>query len=256
MQPHEKIIVALDVSTLDDVKRHVEQLAPYVGCFKIGLELLTAVGGPAAVAAIHDVGGKVMYDGKFNDIPATMAGAARSVGALGAEMFTLHASSGIKGMRAVADAKGKSLALAVTVLTSFDDEACKEVFVREMDDTVMGFALDAALSDMDGIVCAASVLPRLRPRIGFAWLHDDYAVKPYECAAKLLKVTPGIRPAWAEANDQKRVSTPGDAILLGADLLVIGRPILKPPPSIGSSVEAAKRIADEIGDAMERKVTP
>src|SRR6185369_5891710 len=83
MQAHERIIVALDVPTLDDAKRHMALLAPYVGYFKVGLELITAAGGPAVVAAVREAGGKVMYDAKFHDIPATMKGAARSVAALG-----------------------------------------------------------------------------------------------------------------------------------------------------------------------------
>jgi orotidine-5'-phosphate decarboxylase len=259
MQPHERIIVALDVPTLDAAKCHAEALAPYVGSFKIGLELISAVGGPAAVAAVRDVGGGIMHDTKLNDIPNTLAGATRSVSGLGVEMFTVMASSGADGMKAVVGAKGTSLALAVTVLTSMSEQDCLHVFGTSVKERVRGFALDAAFAGMDGIVCSPADLALFDPSNGpVVWMRADppSAGNYFDVVRPLTKVTPGVRPAWAAAGDQKRVMTPAEAVLAGADYLVIGRPILKPPPEIGSSVEAAKRIAAEIAEALAKAGQP
>ncbi|HSD12800.1 MAG TPA: orotidine 5'-phosphate decarboxylase / HUMPS family protein, partial [Patescibacteria group bacterium] len=106
MEPKDRIIVALDVPTLEAAKPLIDALAPHVGLFKVGLELLTAVGAPAAVAAVRERGGRVMFDGKFCDIPNTVAGAAKSAVALGVEMFTMHASSGKEAIRAAVVAAG------------------------------------------------------------------------------------------------------------------------------------------------------
>jgi len=221
------IIVALDVNSLEKAAPLVESLAPYVGCFKVGLELLTSAGAPQVVKFIHDRGGEVFFDGKFDDIPATIAGASRAASALGVKIFNVHACAGPEAMKLAAQAKGKSLLLAVTVLTSFSDEGAKYVFGATSQTKVLQFAEDAQTAGCDGVVCSPQELDLLSTR-------------------KMLKVTPGVRPEWAATNDQKRVMTPGEAVKKGATHLVIGRPITQPPKEIGTPVEAAKRINEEI----------
>lgn len=231
MQPKDRIIVALDVDQIDRVAPLVDELHPYVGCFKVGLELLTAAGAPLVVKLVHEHGGKVFFDGKFDDIPNTVGAASRAVASLGVSLFNVHASAGLEAIRAASQNKGRSRLLAVTVLTSHTEESCRRVFGVSPLEKVIAFAADAAQAGADGIVCSPKELQALskEPKL-----------------KGLLKVTPGVRPAWAETDDQKRVLSPIEAIQMGADLLVIGRPILRPPKEIGSPVEAAKRIADEI----------
>ncbi len=227
MEAKDRIIVALDVSNAYELSKLVGQLAPHVGLFKIGLELITAIGGPAAVQAVHAAGGRVMYDAKFYDIPNTMAGAVRAAAAMGIELFTVHASNSSAALVAAAEAKGAAKMLGVTVLTSMSEADSRDTFALAPINAVHKFCRRARAAGADGVVCSPQELEIISDR---------------QC----LKVIPGIRPEWAAANDQKRVMTPGEAIKAGADYLVIGRPILKPQAAIGSPVEAAKRIADEI----------
>jgi orotidine-5'-phosphate decarboxylase len=233
-QPKDRIIVALDVPTFGEATAAIEALAPHVGMAKVGLELITAIGGPHAVAAVHGAKCAVMYDGKFNDIPNTMAGAAKALTTQDVRMFTVHASAGRAAVRAAVEAAGKSLVIGVTVLTSLDDESCIEIFGEKPSKKVRRFAETLVAAGAQAIVCSPQEVANLAD-------------------LPLLRITPGVRPAWAPANDQKRVMTPGEAILAGADMLVIGRPILKPPAAIGTPVAAARLIADEIAQALERK---
>jgi len=231
--PKDRLIVALDVDSLDKAMPLVEKLAPHVGCFKVGLELLTSAGAPQVVKRIHDAGGSVFYDGKFDDIPATVAGASRAAAGLGVKLFNVHASCGRESLTAAAKVKGKSLLLAVTVLTSLDEAACRHSFGVSPLEKVLAFARDAAECGCDGVVCSPKELE---------------ALSKDPKTAKLLKVTPGVRPEWAAAGDQKRTLTPSEAIGLGASFLVVGRPILQPPS--GTPEDAAKRVVEEIGKAM------
>lgn len=230
MEPKDRIIVALDVDSLETAAALVEVLAPHVGTFKIGLELITAVGGPDAIRVLQAMGARIMYDAKFHDIPNTMAGATRQASVWGVDMFTAHASAGYAALKATAEAKGASKFLAVTVLTSIDEAESIALFGTVPRRRVEEMAEQALLAGADGIVCSPRELAVLKDK-------------------KCLKVTPGVRPAWAAAGDQKRVMTPAEAIAAGAHYVVIGRPILKPPSEIGSPAEAAKRIAEEIASA-------
>ncbi len=237
-EPKDRIIVALDVRTLDEAENLVEILAPYVGCFKVGLELITSVGAPQIVKMIHDREGKVFLDGKFNDIPNTLAKASAAASGLGVAMFNVHASSGIEGMRAVVKYKDLSEVLAVTVLTSFEENNAHLVFGAPSKAKVIQFARDAKLAGVNGVICSPLELPIL-------------------CKQKELEglslVTPGVRPSWAEAGDQKRIMTPTDAIIAGATMLVIGRPITEPPQSIGTPADAAERIIAEVTLGLKRR---
>ncbi len=231
MATKDNIIFALDADSLAKATPYIEALAPYVGMFKVGLELLTAQGAPAVIHHIHRLGGQVFFDGKFDDIPNTVGAASRVVSGMGVKMFNVHASSGMDSIKAAAENKGKSQLLVVTVLTSTSDEESKRIFGAEPHDKVIQFAHDAKAAGADGIICSPQELELLTQ---IPDLKD------------LLKVTPGIRPEWAEANDQKRILTPSQAMKMGATHLVIGRPISNPPRGIGSPIDAAKKILEEI----------
>lgn len=232
-----KIIVALDVDTLDKAKLLVKELIPHVDYFKVGLQLLTSVGAPKVVKFIHELGGKVFLDGKFNDIPNTMTGAAAAAAALGVKMFSVHACAGIEAMKAAARNKGDSKMLAVTVLTSLQEKDARLIFGANAKVKVIQFALDAKKAGADGIICSPRELELLGKRKEFVGL---------------LKIAPCIRPKWAPAQDQKRIMTPTEAIAAGASMLVIGRPITKPPKEIGSPTNAVKLVAGEISKALTK----
>ncbi len=232
MDPKLRIIVALDVDSLARSTPLIEALAPHVGYFKVGLELITAAGGPSVVHHVQRCGGQVFYDAKFNDIPNTVGAACRTVGTIGAKMFTVHASAGIDALKAAAENKGSAECYAVTVLTSFSEENCRSVFGDSPQNKVVQFAKDALEAGVDGIVCSPLEL---------AVLGADEQFK------ELKKITPGIRPGWYHADDQQRVMTPTEALKAGADYLVIGRPITRPPMGVGNPIDAIKKIIEEIG---------
>jgi orotidine-5'-phosphate decarboxylase len=235
METKDRIIVALDVSNLDKARTLVRHLAPYVGCFKIGLQLLTLYGAPKVAEFIHDLGGKVFLDGKFNDIPNTVGEAAAAAAELGVAMFNVHASSGIEAMTAAVRNKGDSKVLAVTVLTSLEENNAHLIFGAPTKAKVLQLARDAKLAGVDGIICSPQELELLDKQ---------------EELDGLLKITPGVRPKWAVTGDQKRIMTPGEAIAAGATALVIGRPITQPPNEVGTPVKAVIRIVAEVANAV------
>lgn len=240
--PKNRIIVALDVNTLEEVKHWVEILHPYVGMFKIGFELIHSVGGPQAVKVIHDAGGRVFYDCKLHDIPETMKKASMAIVKSGVELFNIHASAGSEAIQKVSEIKGESSLAAVTVLTSMDEDTCLTIYNSSIESTVLSFFRELNKFSVDYAICSPK---------------EVAVIKSYnEKFGKVLKfktITPGIRPLWAVTNDQNpdRIMTPKKAILAGCDLLVIGRPILQPPAEIGDSIKAAQMIADEIAEALK-----
>ncbi len=264
MEAKDRIIVALDVDSLDKAKSLVESLAPYVGCFKVGLELLTAVGAPKVVEFIHSFGGQVFYDGKFLDIPNTVAGAARVVTKMGVKMFNVHCLGGSAMMKAAKQAAeevvagnetmlaGRPVILGVTLLTSLDYKDLVELGIYDE----LNIADPKELAEIKRVRIERFAVRHL------AWLAqecglDGVIASPKEikairnyCQPEFLVVTPGVRPEWAAAGDQKRIMTPAEAIKAGATALVIGRPITKPPAEIGTPVDAAKKIAEEIASVF------
>ncbi len=246
MEAKNRIILPLDVDSVAKATGLVKQLAPYVGSFKLGLEFINTMlasviipkNNEDAEANLREIRelfqlleGKVFWDGKFADIPNTVGGASVPVAKMGVKMFNVHASAGRDSViKAVAN-KGNSLVLGVTVLTSIAEKECVSIFGDKPGPKVLQFAKMLADVGADGIICSPQELEALK-------------------LSNLLKVTPGVRPLWAAANDQKRVMTPGEAIKAGASYLVIGRPITQPPPEIGGPVEAAKKIAEEIEAAL------
>lgn len=245
MEAKDRIIVALDVDSMEKAWELVGPLYDYVGYFKVGLQLLTSEGAPKVVKGIKERGGKVFYDGKFKDIPNTVAGASQAVAMMGVDMFNVHASGGIEMMREAKNSaityskpNNKSLVLAVTVLTSLSEEEAHLSYGAPSKAKVIEFARWAKIAGIDGLICSPKELDVLK------------SCKELD---GLLRVTPGVRPEWAAKGDQKRVMTPADAIKAGADYLVIGRPIRTPPKEIGTPVDAAKKIAEEIAQAMKEK---
>lgn len=236
MQAKNRIIVAIDSNNLDDIRKIVLDLKPYVGCFKIGLEVTSSIGGPRAIEYIHSLGGRVFFDGKYNDIPNTVGKASKAISQLGVSMFNVHASCGEDSMRAAVKNKGKSTTLAVTVLTSTDNENCQKIFGSSVKNKVPQLAMMAKNAGIDGIICSA---------------QDLEYTKEYPDLDSLLKITPGIRSAWAAINDQKRIATPAEAIKNGADFLVIGRQITDPPAKVGTMIKAAILTAEEIELAIQ-----
>lgn len=242
----ERIILALGVGSLQEAEPLLKEVAQYVGFLKVGLRIITAVGAPQVVKFVRDFGCGVLFDGKFDDIPNTVGAASKEVSALGVNMFNVHASAGIEAMAAAVANKGNALALAVTVLTSLEENNAHLTFGAPSKVKVLQFARDAKIAGMDGIICSPQELQLLRKQPELT---------------EMIMVTPGIRPTWAAKGDQKRVTTPAEAIKAGADYLVIGRPIRKPPEIIevdtekkhmkvpGSPLEAAKLIAEEIAGA-------
>ena len=228
MNPKDRLIVALDVDSRERAERLIEELGPHVGMFKVGKELFTAEG-PEMVRTIVESGGRVFLDLKFHDIPNTVAKAVGSAAQLGAFFVTLHASGGRAMLEAAASAlpaEGTQL-LGVTVLTSHTDESLRETGARgTVAETVQRLAVLARESGIDGVVCSPHEVSLIRESAG-----ND-----------LVIVTPGIRPKGSAKGDQARVTTPLEAMRLGVDYIVVGRPITE----AASPRDAARAIVDEL----------
>lgn len=237
LAPRERVLAAIDTPSLDAALALVAGLQPHVGGFKVGLELCTAAGAPRVVEAVAAAGGAVFLDLKLHDIPNTVAGAVRSACRLGpaVRMLTLHTAGGSAMLRAAAEAAAtfaeRPLLLGVTVLTSVDAAALRDELGvgAAMEEHVVRLALLARDAGLDGVVASPHEAPAIRRACG-----DD-----------LLIVTPGVRPAWASADDQRRVLTPAEALGAGADFLVVGRPISAAP----DPAAAAARIVAELSEA-------
>ncbi len=228
-----RIIFALDVETMELALRWADLLASRVGMFKIGKQLFTACG-PEVVRAILDRGGEVFLDLKYHDIPNTVAMASLEAARLGVRLFNMHALGGYEMMTRSAQAldrefrgKARPKALAVTILTSANEETLRDVGITiPVPEMVVKLALLARKAGLDGVVASPREIPLIRAACG-----DDFMI-----------VTPGVRPAFAAADDQKRVMTPSEAVKAGAEYLVIGRPI----SAAQEPISAAEAIIDEI----------
>ena len=209
------IIVALDAKSQIDALHIAEQLDPALCRVKVGKELFTHEG-PAVVKALHAEGFEVFLDLKFHDIPNTTAQAVCAAADLGVWMVNVHASGGRKMMETCVERlKAGNYAtqlIAVTVLTSMGREDLRDIGLDiEPFEQVKRLAQLTQASGLDGVVCSAQEAKMLRDLLG-----QDFAL-----------VTPGIRPEGANADDQKRIVTPKQAMLDGSTHLVIGRPITK-----------------------------
>lgn len=223
----DRLAIALDTDDLVEARRMAREVKPWFGVAKVGLELFSAEG-PAAVGAMLDEGLRVFLDVKLHDIPTTVGRAARVLGSLGVSYLTLHAVGGAPMLRAGVDGlrEGASRAevaepigLAVTILTS-DAGAPPHILGKRV-----GAAIEGGCA---GIVCAASDVKEAK-----------------ELAPRLVTVVPGIRPAGEEAHDQARAATPEHALMVGADLLVVGRPVT----AAADRAEAASNLAASLQTA-------
>lgn len=228
----ERLVLALDVDDLKKANELVDKLSDYVGVFKIGSQLFTAEGAKV-VNMVNERGGKVFLDLKFHDIPNTVAQAAEVATKLGVYIFNVHTLGGYEMMKTTAEVTAKTsqelgvkkpLILGVTLLTSINQEILeKEIGIKKrLKEQVVHLAKLAKAAGLDGVVASSWEIKEIRKACG-----EDFVI-----------LTPGIRPAGKSFDDQKRVMTPREAIKLGADFLVIGRPIR----NAVNPVEAAKEI--------------
>ncbi len=255
-KPHERIIVALDMNDSDKASALAEDLLPHVGVFKIGFEFIYSqmaywLGDSEFQDATTNlwrtrelvklIGKKAFLDVKLNDIPNTVAKASKAIASMRPKMFNVHASAGREAIKAAAANKGSSQLFGVTVLTSIERRECESIFGVHPEFKVLSFA--SALLDWgaDGVICAPK---------------EGQIIRSVPAFDKLLIACPNVRPSWAlgkDDQDKDRQMTPHDAIMAGIDMLVIGRPITNPPPEIGGPVEAAKKIGEEISQALKAK---
>jgi orotidine-5'-phosphate decarboxylase len=234
MLPENPIFVALDTVDVAQAAAWAEAVRPCVGGVKLGLEFFNS-NGPDGVRRIVDMGLPVFLDLKFHDIPNTVSAAVRAVAGLGAAIINVHASGGSAMLKAAAEAAAehgadRPLVIAVTVLTSLDDDDLAGVGQKgPAASQAERLARLTQSCGLDGVVCSPAEIAALRAACG-----DGFRL-----------IVPGIRPAWASAGDQKRIMAPRQARDLGADILVIGRPITGSDDPAG----AAARIAVELESA-------
>nr|WP_284041415.1 orotidine-5'-phosphate decarboxylase [Halomonas olivaria] len=207
------MIIALDYPSLDAALCMADQLDPARCRVKVGKELFTR-SGPAILEALHGRGFEVFLDLKFHDIPNTVAGAVQAAAEQGVWMVNVHASGGRRMMEVAAkrlqDHNFSTHLIAVTVLTSMQAEDLNETGVVAMpEEQVMRLAMLTQQSGLGGVVCSAQEAAQINA----------------QCGSDFLKVTPGIRPGFAAANDQQRIMTPSDAMRAGSSHLVVGRPV-------------------------------
>jgi orotidine-5'-phosphate decarboxylase len=209
IKPRDRLIVALDLSSVEAAEAMVARLGDAVSFYKIGYQLAFA-GGLAYAQTLTSAGKRVFLDLKLHDIGNTVAQGVKSVARLGATFLTVHAYP--QTMRAAVEAReGNLRILAVTVLTSYDDRDLKAAgYDATVTSLVATRAEQARTLGVDGLVCSPEEAANVRSIV----------------ATEMALVTPGIRPAGADAGDQKRIMTPAAAIAAGADYLVVGRPIV------------------------------
>ena len=240
--PRSSLIVALDFDSLSSAVKFAKQVADLIGLFKIGSQLFTAAG-PAVVKEIAALGPGVFLDLKFHDIPNTVAGAVLSAAAMsGVQLMNVHALGGTAMMKAASQAISAGVPLgadrprllAITILTSMDQKAIREVGIGGSPKTrVPKLAKLAKSAGVDGVVASVQEAKAIRRA----------------CGRDFLIVTPGVRPkeqgSKTKGDDQARTATPTEAIRAGADYIVVGRPIL----AAQDPRSAAQSIVDEIGAA-------
>jgi len=235
----EKLIVALDMDSITAARETIVSLRGVVSWFKIGSQLFTHAGHDI-VREVVSGGARVFLDLKFHDIPNTVAGASREAVRLGASLFNVHALGGVEMMRQALDATHDAAhefdvpppaLIAVTILTSHNATTLNEIgFHDSIENQAVRLAALAHAAGLDGVVASAHEIKSIRESI----------------TDKFLIVTPGVRPAFAAHDDQKRVMTPRDAVRAGANYLVVGRAITNAP----DPPRAAAMILDEMSAAM------
>jgi orotidine-5'-phosphate decarboxylase len=242
----DKLIIALDVETPSKALNLVRELHSVAGMFKVGSQLFTSAG-PQIVKDIIALDSKVFLDLKFHDIPHQVAGAARAAAELGVSLFTVHASGGsemlrraVESVSEVAERKGgvRSKVLAISVLTSIDATILAQIGITSSpEESVLRLVALAESSGVDGVVASPQEIKTIRRAV---------------TKSGFLIVTPGIRHAASEQEDQKRVATPSAAIAAGASYLVVGRPIT----GASNPLQAAHEIVAEMERAEMNGTNP
>ncbi|MEE9185435.1 MAG: orotidine-5'-phosphate decarboxylase [Candidatus Binatia bacterium] len=237
----DRLILALDLDNLERVKKLVRLLSGEIGMFKVGKQLFLHAG-PVVVKLIQDMGGEVFLDLKFHDIPTTVAKAAIEATRLGVKMLNVHASGSLEMMsRTVKEVNRvcrqeklrRPTMLAVTVLTSLDKSDLSKVGVGgEVVDQVVRLALLSRKAGIDGVVASPHEVAQIRAA----------------CGRRFIIVSPGIRPRGKAKDDQSRVMTPGEAIRVGADYIVVGRPIVEAKDPL----RGAREIISELEESASR----
>ena len=236
IKPIDRLIVALDMDSEEKAIAIAEKLKNDVKFFKIGLQLFSLCG-PNIMERIKETGSGIFLDLKFHDIPTTVAKAAAAVTKLEPFIFNVHALGGLDMMKRAAEAAASEAAklnivkpkvLAVTILTSFDEKALKEIGLGgNLKDAVLKLAYLGKKAGLDGVVASPMEIKLIRKELGEGFLI----------------VTPGIRPAWAVSDDQKRTATPNIAIKDGADYIVVGRPITEAKDPFAAAKGILKEMA-------------
>ncbi len=240
----DRIVLALDVDTLEEVEQIVKELKDYVGFFKVGLQLIASTGFDS-IDIIKNNGGKVFLDSKFHDIPNTVAKASVNLLRKGVDFFNLHIQGGSKMISSTVKltreyAKKNNLEqptiLGVTLLSSFGQKTLTEELNVNLniDDYVANLTKIAINSGINGIVASSIEAKEIRKN-----LNDDFII-----------MCPAIRPTWSCVNDQIRVLTPKAAINYGVDYLIVGRPII----CAENRIAAANLIIDEIEEACSVEI--
>ena len=221
------IAVALDAPDLETAKKWAKEVSPYVSTLKIGLETYLR-DGKKSIEQIKEISNCDLFlDLKLHDIPATVAGACRSVADLNPKYLTVHASGGSEMINEAAKTLPTTLIVAVTILTSIDEKNLQEIgFKKSSKESAVNLAKLAVAAGARAIVCSPQEVAEIRKNVD----------------SSIVLITPGIRPQGSSSNDQQRIATPQEALLNGANLLVIGRPITG-SDNVG---EAAKRISEEV----------
>jgi orotidine-5'-phosphate decarboxylase len=226
MQARDRLVIAVDLSSREEILKLIDELRGAAGVFKIGLQAFIAQG-PAIVREIIGHGERVFLDLKIHDIPNTAGRAVAEGVSHGASMLTVHASGGEAMLRAAAQSAGTSLVLGVTILTSLDAGQIEQIgWARSPLESAVRLALLARASGLRGVVSSPREIRAIREACG-----GDFVI-----------ITPGIRPAGSGADDQRRTLTPAEAIAAGADYVVVGRPIT----AAASRRDAAMRIVEEM----------
>jgi len=233
-----------ELNSLKEVEERIVELSPFVGLFKVGKESFTRFGSKI-IELIHNSGAEVFLDLKYHDIPNTVKGAAAAATELGVYMFNVHASGGSEMMKAAIEGASSTASklnlrmpkiIAVTILTSIDNDILNnELNVPlKVEQQVLKLALLTQNAGLDGVVCSAADLYAIKGKLGKTFMY----------------VTPGIKgPNTPAGKDQKRVFTPGNAVLDGASILVVGRAITDFSTSI-ERISAAKQILDDIAKVI------
>ena len=221
------IAVAIDAPDLETAKKWAKEVSPYVSTLKIGLETYLR-DGKKSIEQIKEIRNCDLFlDLKLHDIPATVAGACRSVADLNPKYLTVHASGGSEMINEAAKTLPNTLIVAVTILTSIDEKNLQEIgFKNSSKESAVNLAKLAVAAGARAIVCSPQEVAEIRKNVD----------------SSIVLITPGIRPQGSSSNDQQRIATPQEALLNGANLLVIGRPITG-SDNVG---DAAKRISEEV----------